>query len=233
MNEEETNSQSGGPVQSLNEQEADFLISQYEEHCEHGRHCETERSALTTLVLATQAAVFTYLGTKEFSCKSKIVEWLIPALSLYGCVATWQLYLRIQRHRKFIGGFRRELERRLPGARVQDICRELRGTPKGYGPWYWPALHATIGIGAVIAILVFKCTPDGPLDAQGPGGARAGVPPAPIAVTIENSPTISVGSAPTKTVTVHRACSCSCEDPVSQHKCSQPAGHDTGATEKH
>jgi hypothetical protein len=233
MNEEETNGQSGGPVQGLSEQEADFLISQYEEHCEHGRHCETERSALTTLVLATQAAVFTYLGAKEFSCKFKIVEWLIPALSLYGFVATLQLYRRIERHHKFIGGFRHALEKRLPGAGVQDICRELRGTPKGYGPWYWPALHATIGIGAAIAILVFKCANDGSLDPEGTGGARTGVLSAPIAVTIENSPTISVGSAPTRTVTVRRPCPCSCEDPVSQHKCSQPAGHDPGATEKH
>jgi hypothetical protein len=218
MNGEHEGSASGSKGTGLSEQEADFLISQYEEHCEHGRHCEAERSTLTTLVLAAQAAVFTYLGTKEFNCKYRVVEWLIPAFSVYGFVAALSLYRRIDWHHKFIVAFRVELENRLPGARVREIRKDAKGGKKrDYDPnAFWHGLHLAIGVLALVAILIFRCDSESVIGKDGHSGEGASVQPAPVAVTIENNPVVSVGpqAASRASIPQKPTCPCTVPDPV-------------------
>jgi len=149
----------GKQLPPMSARETDFLISQYEEHTEHGRHCETERSTVTTFVLAAQAAVFAWLGTDKFNCKHWPIAMLIPALAAYGYYMCGILYARFRRHNLFAYAFRYCLEQRLPGAGVARAREAADLTfPKEHNLHLnWQILHAAIGLVTTLAITILMC----------------------------------------------------------------------------
>jgi len=186
----------GKPWPALSGQEVDFLVSQYEDHTEQGRHSETERSVLTTFVIATQAAVFTYLGTKEFDCRFRLLALIIPVLSVYGACMCWILYLRFRRHSLFALGFRYLLERRLPNSGASRARVIVKNTyPKRYNlHMNWIILHVVVGAVSVIVIWAYMmgCTPISAPKQPVAEGQGVSTQSGPVNLKIENNPSITV-----------------------------------------
>jgi len=173
----------------------EFYKSQYEEHTEHGRHLETERSAVTTIVIAGQAAVFTFIGTKDFKPDQWMVSWVIVFLGLFGLAVCSLLNTKIKRAHSYFGGYRHAIEDHLFGPsgspdRValtkfrseMDSHRFGNSTLIGY---LWLAIHVVM-IGCGLWLTLFLHSKLGTSEQP----KQSACPVAPI--SIQNSPVINV-----------------------------------------
>jgi hypothetical protein len=144
--------------------EAEFYLSQYEEHTEQGRHLETERSTMTNIVGAVAAAIIVFMGTKEFDPHR--LSWLAPltpltltALGIYGYTMSEELYARFLKHMDLAYGFRYVLETRLPAHTATDLHKIVGEIPEHKKDVaihnLWRAFHLAIAIsGIVLAVWI-------------------------------------------------------------------------------
>ena len=140
------------------ENEIAFLISQYEEHTEQGRHLETERSTVTNIIGAVAAAILVYMGSTDFHSEYWWTGLTLTILGAYGFVMTRELYSRFLRHMDFAYGFRYALEQQLPAsgeASIREVVNSLHSKRLRLHH-LWPAFNLLIAVlGIFLAIWIY------------------------------------------------------------------------------
>jgi hypothetical protein len=77
---------------------ADILLEYWKEQRTHARHTESQRAALTNLILLIAAAGLGFVAQQGFRETSLIVSVLLSLLGVFGVVITWKYYERYNIH---------------------------------------------------------------------------------------------------------------------------------------
>jgi len=91
---------------------SDYLWNMYNEHTSQGRHHETQRTAVSTVVLALAGAVVAVIAQGHFRHTWPLAAFLI-LLGLVGALFSLKQAERTRMHITIAGAFRHELERSL------------------------------------------------------------------------------------------------------------------------
>lgn len=110
---------------------SDYLWNMYNEHTSQGRHHETQRTAVSTVVLALAGAVVAVIAQGHFQHTWPLAAFLI-LLGLVGALFSLKQAERTRMHITIAGAFRRQLELSLvsrgPTAAAQgdEIMSQLK-----------------------------------------------------------------------------------------------------------
>jgi hypothetical protein len=91
---------------------SDYLWNMYNEHTSQGRHHETQRTAVSTVVLALAGAVVAVIAQGHFRHIWSLAAFLI-LLGLVGALFSLKQAERTRMHITIAGEFRRQLEQSL------------------------------------------------------------------------------------------------------------------------
>jgi hypothetical protein len=91
---------------------SDYLWNMYNEHTSQGRHHETQRTAVSTVVLALAGAVVAVMAQGHFRHTWSLAAFLI-LLGLVGGLFSLKQAERTRMHITIAGAFRHQLERSL------------------------------------------------------------------------------------------------------------------------
>jgi hypothetical protein len=93
---------------------SDYLWKMYNEHTSQGRHHETQRTAVSTVVLALAGAVVAVIAQGHFRHTWSLAAFLI-LLGLVGALFSLKQAERTRMHITIAGAFRDQLEQSLAG----------------------------------------------------------------------------------------------------------------------
>ena len=102
---------------------SDYLWRMYNEHTSQGRHHETQRTAVSTVVLALAGAVVAVIAQGHFRQTWSLAAFLI-LLGIVGALFSLKQAERTRMHITIAGAFRQQLEESLAG-------RGPAGLPQG------------------------------------------------------------------------------------------------------
>jgi hypothetical protein len=146
--------------------DVEILWRMCNEHFTHGRHHETQRSALSNFVLLTEGGILAFIGGKTAG-NGPDVLWVLPcfliALGAFGIASSLKLYERFRLHTEIAGVIRKEIESRL---NMNPTVSQLRdnATNKHKTKWYyrvvgqthlyiyWLALHGFVALLGIILL---------------------------------------------------------------------------------
>jgi hypothetical protein len=109
---------------------SDYLWNMYNEHTSQGRHHETQRTAVSTVVLALAGAVVAVIAQGHFRHTWSLAAFLI-LLGLVGALFSLKQAERTRMHITIAGAFRQQLEQSLvsrdpAGSSQSEIANHLK-----------------------------------------------------------------------------------------------------------
>jgi len=134
----------------------------YAENCVQGRHHETMRAALTTLIAAIAAGALGLLKADHPICSQLPLAVLVIALGLFGAFVSRKHYERFALHMRRASAYRRKIDELVPGVEltVTKLSADKRHNDrfKRFSrvslSWLWSSINlAVMGVG--IAAVVF------------------------------------------------------------------------------
>jgi hypothetical protein len=139
------------------------LWHMYQENCAHVRHHESQRSSVTTAIIAIEAALIGVATFDRAIGPSDIpVSVLMIALGLFGAIFSAKQYERSKLHMKRAGFYRSAVDRTFPGAplitcKTNADAAHKRVFPRLYAlglNHFWIALYLSLAlIGAAIVFV--------------------------------------------------------------------------------
>jgi len=132
----------------------------YTENCTQGRHHESMRATLTTLIAAIAAGALGLLKTDVPSCQQMPLGILVVILGLFGAFASRKHYERFALHMRRASMYRNKIDHLLRGLNLAALKREADAkhvksfalTGRVSLAWLWSLMNlavAAIGFGAV------------------------------------------------------------------------------------
>lgn len=141
----------------------------YLENCTQGRHHETMRATLTTIIVAISAASLGLLKAESHACTQVILPILVFALGIFGAIVTRKHYERFTMHMRRARALREKIDEilNLGLAPMQEAAgkKQARDFPHIYKlrlSWLWTSVHVAVSLtglatGAAIARTI-QCT---------------------------------------------------------------------------
>jgi hypothetical protein len=144
----------------------EILWRMYQEHCTQGRHHESQRSAMTTLVVSVAGAaigIITY--DKQIDFEDLPLAFLVLVIGAFGALFRAKHYERFSMHMERARGYRDRLEELLPDTRLREIKqradeRSRAASPRLFGLrlfGFWVTLHLIVAIMGGILLLICLC----------------------------------------------------------------------------
>lgn len=135
----------------------------YAENCVQGRHHETMRATLTTLISAIAAGALGLLKTDQPQCSQLPLAFLVIALGLFGAFVSRKHYERFALHMRRASAYRRRIDALVSGADLTTTKVSADAGHKDKFPlfsrvslaWLWSSMNlavVAVGIGAVCFI---------------------------------------------------------------------------------
>ena len=142
----------------------DVLLKLYEEQCNQGRNCESQRSIVTNLIFTVSFGIIGLLVQKDFIPESLPLAFLIIVLGIYGGIMSAKLYERWQFHMTRARYYRRRIEELNPDTQVEQLTMKSNDEHNQQHSifskirihWIWVTLYIFIimtGIASVIFIV--------------------------------------------------------------------------------
>lgn len=145
--------------------EIEIYWRMYIENCTQGRHHETMRATLTTIIVAITAASLGLLKVDPPSCSQLPLPALVIVLGVFGAIVTRKHYERFALHMRRASAYRRKIDALLPGLDLTSLKRGADEKQKLAFPrfyylslaWLWASVHFAVVLvglaaGALIAV---------------------------------------------------------------------------------
>lgn len=137
----------------------------YAENTMQGRHHETMRATLTTLIAAISAGALSLLKADQLSCGQLPVAVLVMALGLFGSFVSRKHFERFELHMRRASAYRREIDLLMPGLDLtgikrtadQDHYRDFAILSRVSLSWLWSSMNlAVFLVGLAVASSIFQ-----------------------------------------------------------------------------
>lgn len=142
--------------------EAELYWRMYQENTNQGRHHETQRATVTTILASVAAATLAFMRPNTLPLSNGYLPFAIflIIIGIFGAVVTRKQYERFTLHMRRAAGYRDAIETIYPGARLKEIKRAVDGRhEQEFGwlsrvslSWLWVGVH--VGIAATGLLLV-------------------------------------------------------------------------------
>lgn len=146
--------------------EAEVMWRLYAENTTHGRHQETMRASVTSIVLIIAGAVLTVIG---FSKRIYFEHWPLTTflifVGLFGAVFVVKHYERYCLHMQRARQYRIQLEGNIPNSNILQLKKTAdaahRAEFRRLADWklskFWVALHLLVAIfGIVLTVMALR-----------------------------------------------------------------------------
>jgi hypothetical protein len=160
--------------------DAELAWRLYLEHCNQGRHHETQRAGVTQYVIAVSAGIGSLIGVGGITATDLPLAAVIVMLGFFGAVFAAKQYERFRYHMEHAARFRRHLERAVPGLDIASVRRDAKSEHKTKHPRLeamglnrlWVLLHLLVAlVGVLLFVMVLKQVPQAAPNNQGTSGA--------------------------------------------------------------
>lgn len=143
----------------MNNDKAEILWRMYNEHVTMGRHHETQRSAMSQIILAVAGALVAFFGTTTSPQNKWVVALFIVLLGAFGVLFSAKPYERSKFHMGAAGLHRKELEG-IVGVDLGKIRKDAEDNQRREFPctegWslnqFWTRLHVLIAMFGVVLL---------------------------------------------------------------------------------
>jgi hypothetical protein len=102
------------------------LIELYKENTAHGRHTESQRQLVTTILVTFVGAILGLLGTRSFDIYLLPLAVFIIPVGVFGKAIVAKLKERFEYHMAMAKAFRTEIETQCPSARISERRQEAK-----------------------------------------------------------------------------------------------------------
>jgi amino acid transporter len=141
---------------------ADLLLDLYKEHCNWERHHETQRSSVTSILVAVAAGI---LGIVTFDGHINTIDLPLTSfliiMGLFGVLFSAKQYSSFSQHQERANKIRETLNTLIPAAKILELRKEAdeihrkknRIMSKLRLHYFWNLLHVLIAIiGSLLTI---------------------------------------------------------------------------------
>lgn len=140
----------------------ELLVRMYEEQRTHARHHEEQRSAVTNFLITITVAILALVGHLQSEVTAMPLAVFLVFVGVYGGLVSLKLYERNRFHARRASGYRDELDRLCPDARIVEIkhaaaAKHRMRCPRLHGVRLhklWIALHGFITVLGLTCIVV-------------------------------------------------------------------------------
>ncbi|MGW4944493.1 hypothetical protein ACWEOZ_23210 [Actinoplanes sp. NPDC004185] len=141
----------------------DILMQQWQSRWDQIRHSETQRAALTNMVLVLAAAGLGFIAQKGFRPSVLMVSGALILLGVFGALASAKFYERFRLHLREASEMRRKLDDSFPDLGLAESASNTWGSQVAEFPFLskvplygiWILLHTGIAIiGLLVSIVI-------------------------------------------------------------------------------
>lgn len=143
----------------------DTIMCMFNEHTTHGRHHESQRSIVSSLIITLASALIALIGFDRNITADDLPQAIaITSLGLFGALFTLKEYERAVFHMDRARLYRNKLEKIFPELSIEDekeyakrqLMKKFPNVNRISLKWLWVALHLSItGIGCLIIFFAF------------------------------------------------------------------------------
>jgi hypothetical protein len=147
--------------------EAELYWRMYLENCTQGRHHETQRAAVTTILVSVAAAGLAFMRPTNLPISSTYIPLavLLIGIGVFGAIFARKEYERFALHMRRAAAYRNEIDKLYPGLNLRGLKRGADHDHATHFPrlgdlslnWLWVALHGLVALMGAVVLLLAVC----------------------------------------------------------------------------